>query len=72
MEPTVLVHSDQCAGSGACRRIAPDLFGADDKGWVVLLDARPGADRLDDVLEAQDACPLAAIEVHDGQGEPIE
>ncbi len=69
--PVLVVHQDQCAASGACRRSAPDVFGSDDRGWVVLLDDRPGPDRLPAVLEAQQACPLAAIEVFDAQGEPL-
>jgi ferredoxin len=51
--------------------VAPEVFGADGRGWVVLLDPHPAAERLDQVLDAQDACPLAVIEVVDENGDPL-
>ncbi len=62
----VTVHPDRCMATGACRTVAPDVFGEDDQGWVRLLLPRPPADRLADVLEAADSCPLAAIDVVEG------
>ncbi|GAA1390793.1 hypothetical protein GCM10009613_32110 [Pseudonocardia kongjuensis] len=66
-----VVHPEFCAGSGACARAAPTVFGLDDRGWVELLDSHPGPERAAALLEARDACPLAAIEVLDEHGDPV-
>lgn len=51
--------------SGACRRAAPGVFGATREGWVTVLDPTPiGQD--EDVLAAAQRCPVAAIDVDDG------
>lgn len=70
--PVPVVHPEFCAGSGVCQRAAPTVFGLDDQGWVELLDDRPGPERTAELLEARDACPLAAIEVLDAQGDPLD
>ncbi|WP_158303184.1 ferredoxin [Prauserella endophytica] len=71
-EPHVVVHPEHCAGSEACLRVAPDVFALDADGRVELRDARPGTARLDEVIEARDACPLAVIEVLDEHGDPLD
>jgi len=68
--PHVVVHAEFCAGSGACRRAAPTVFGSDGNGWVTLLDEHPTG-KLDEVLDAQQSCPLGVIEVVDDGGEPL-
>ncbi|MEV0685333.1 ferredoxin [Nocardia sp. NPDC050378] len=60
---TVTVHPERCMGSGICRRAAPAVFGADNEGWVTLLDATPDRELVDGVLEASEECPTAAIDV---------
>jgi len=60
----ITVHPERCMAIGQCRAAAPDVFGVGDSGWVRLLEPRPTADRLDDVLDAAESCPLAAIEVN--------
>jgi len=67
----VVVHADRCMGSGGCRKAAPTVFGADSEGWVSLLDSMPSRDLLDDLLEAYDVCPVAAIEVLNDRWEPL-
>ena len=62
----VVVHPDRCMATGVCRDAAPDVFGADSDGWVRLLLPHPPLDRLEAVLEAADYCPLAAIDVTEG------
>ncbi|MFC5064624.1 ferredoxin [Actinomycetospora atypica] len=69
--PVVVVHQEYCAGTGACRGAAPDIFGATDGGWVTVLDEHPAPDRLPAAIAAQEACPLAAIEVLDADGEAL-
>lgn len=60
---TVTVHPERCMASGICREVAPAVFGADAEGWVTLLDAAPGHELVDGVLEAEKRCPTVAIEV---------
>jgi ferredoxin len=62
--PGVAVHAERCMAMGYCRSAAPDVFGADAGGWVRLLEPRPAADRLDEILNAAESCPVAAIDVH--------
>jgi ferredoxin len=64
----VTVRAEQCAGNGGCRASAPTVFGRDESGWVVLLDPSPSVEQVDEVLEAQAACPLALIDVYDEEG----
>ncbi|GAA2713151.1 ferredoxin [Micromonospora olivasterospora] len=59
----VTVHPERCMAMGHCRAAAPVVFGADDSGWVRLLEPRPAADRPDDVLHAAESCPVTAIDV---------
>lgn len=59
----ITVNSDRCMAMGECRVAAPDVFSADDSGWVRLLEPRLPADRLDDILNAVGSCPVTAIEV---------
>ena len=33
----VIVDHDRCQGHGRCYDLAPEVFGADDEGYVVLL-----------------------------------
>jgi ferredoxin len=56
-----VVDHDLCAGVTQCLQMAPQAFGLDDAGLSVF---RPGGDwTLDELREAADACPMAAIEV---------
>jgi ferredoxin len=64
----ISVHPERCMAAGGCRVVAPDVFGTGEEGWVRLLEPRPAADRLDDVLDAAESCPLAAIEVNVREG----
>lgn len=61
----VAVRAETCMASGACRRAAPTVFGETAEGWVTLLDATPTG-VTEAVLQAAGACPVAAIDVFDG------
>lgn len=61
----ITIEEDKCCGAGQCVLAAPDVFDQrDEDGVVVLLDANPAADQLEDVRNAANLCPAAAIEVH--------
>jgi ferredoxin len=53
-----------CSGFGACAELAPEIFELDGSGI-----AQPRVARSDDtqVLEAEAACPMAAIRVVEQQ-----
>jgi ferredoxin len=66
----VVVHPERCAGSGLCRELAPSVFGADQDGWVALLDAEPDGDP-DDLIDAYEGCPVGAIVLLNADGNRI-
>lgn len=53
--------------SGHCIRSAPRVFGSDHDGWVTLLDTDPTG-QTEQVLKAARMCPVAAVDVFDGDG----
>lgn len=62
----ISIEEDKCCGAGQCVLAAPEVFDQrDEDGVVVLLDADPGADQLENVRNAASVCPAAAIEVHE-------
>ena len=52
--------NDSCIACGACESICDAVFSIEDK--AVVNDAA-GADNIDSVKEAADACPVGSIEV---------
>jgi ferredoxin len=57
----VNVDRDKCIASGACVLAAPEVFGQDDDGIVVVLQASPTAELEAKALDAIRACPAAVI-----------
>jgi ferredoxin len=66
----VEVRSETCMASGYCIRSAPAVFGADENGWVLLLDADPRGHTAE-VQQAAAMCPVAAIDVFDADGRQL-
>jgi ferredoxin len=58
----ITIDARECAATGFCTRIAPDVFRLPDPTGPAAVVA-PGADRLAAVLEAEAACPTGAISV---------
>ena len=59
----ITVDSQRCAASGACVRVAPDLFELPAGGKVVLRQTEP-PEELHSVLRlAAELCPTGAISV---------
>ncbi|WP_375000917.1 ferredoxin [Aeromicrobium sp. CTD01-1L150] len=67
-QASVSVRSEQCAANGSCQHLAPTVFGADEHGWVTVLQPSPSQEVLEDVLDAAESCPMAVIGVHDETG----
>lgn len=66
----VEVRAETCMASGYCMKKAPEVFGADRDGWVVLIDPEPEG-QTTHVLEAAAMCPVAAIDVFDADGHQL-
>ena len=61
----VELEADRCVASGQCVLAAMDVFDQDDDGIAILLDDKPAPELLDDVKEAVEVCPAAAIRLVD-------
>ena len=60
------VDYDKCIASGACALVAPEVFGIDDDGIIVVLDDEPAEELRPKVEEAAAACPACVITVQNG------
>jgi ferredoxin len=67
MQIKILRH--ECCGHAECVEIAPAVFALDERGKSTVLD--PEADTPEKLIEAADACPCAAIEILDDEGDPV-
>ena len=54
--------NDSCIGCGLCSGTCPEVFSMSDAGVAVAIDAEVPANCLDSAAEAQDNCPVSAIE----------
>ncbi len=52
---------ERCIGAGHCSTCAPNVFGQDDDGLVVLLAAEVPEEERGLVEEAAELCPTGAI-----------
>lgn len=56
------IDTDRCQGHGRCYDLAPELFGADDEGYaVVLSDGLVPADLEKNAWLASANCPESAV-----------
>jgi ferredoxin len=63
MQITVAV--DLCRGHAQCEDVAPNVFGLDDAGVVVLLNASPDESLRHRVEQAARLCPENVITITD-------
>jgi len=59
----IRVDREKCTGHGRCYVLAPEVYGADDEGYCVLLQADVPADRQDTATRAALNCPEDAITI---------
>jgi ferredoxin len=59
----VSVDPLECAGTGYCVQVAPEVFDLSGAGPAVVLDPHPPPDLLDRLSEAETLCPTHAIRV---------
>ena len=61
----VKVNKDACIGCGACADICPDVFEIDDDGLSKAKVETVKEENKDEVQDAADSCPTAAIEIEE-------
>ena len=61
----VKVNKDACIGCGACAAICPDVFEIDDDGLSKAKEETVKEENKDEVQDAADSCPTAAIEIEE-------
>jgi len=61
----VAVDEDLCIGAGQCVLVAPQIFDQDDRGLVILLDARPPPALHEAARKAAKLCPARAITIEE-------
>lgn len=61
----VVINKDKCLGCGMCVGIESDVFDFDDDGLVKVNNDNINDDNKENVNNAIDSCPVAAIEVVD-------
>jgi len=59
----VTVDFDNCASTGACMQVCPEVFEVRTDGYLHILQENPGPELADKVNQAADMCPTAAITV---------
>lgn len=59
---TIDIDMDKCQNYGQCVFEAEDIFQLDDDGEIQFTKEEPN-DRLDDVENAVDVCPMQAISI---------
>lgn len=58
----ISVDNDQCAGTGQCHEVDPELFPLDDDGYSAVGTGREVPPGLDDQAQIGiDTCPMAAL-----------
>ncbi len=66
--PAIRVDGDFCMGSGTCLFHAPNVFAIDPATNVAYV-VDPRGDALDNVKDAEEACPTQAIRVGTSAGD---
>jgi ferredoxin len=66
----VTADAGACIGSGMCASSAPDIFGQDQEGTVVVRQAEVTGEQSALAEDAADNCPAFAITVERSSGGP--
>ena len=59
----VTVDQNKCIGCGACQAMCPDVFEFNDDGIMDVTNSIISEDNKEDVMDAEESCPVSAIEV---------
>lgn len=60
----VVITAD-CAGTGQCAAVAPDVFELDSEGLSTVSIEPASKERRDAARKAAELCPMAAIQIED-------
>ena len=60
-----LVITEDCAGTGQCVAIAPDIFELNSDGLSTVVNSPDTREQRDAALTAAELCPMAAIRLED-------
>lgn len=60
-----VVVTEDCAGTGQCVIVAPDVFDFDADGLSRVLIENPTGQALEDARRAAALCPMAAIRIEE-------
>lgn len=55
------IEKDNCIGCGSCQATLPEVFGFDDDGLATVETQEIPSDKFDELADAIDSCPTAAI-----------
>jgi ferredoxin len=61
----IVVDFDRCESNAVCMGIAPDVFEVREDNFLYILNENPPESRRDEMQEAVDSCPTAAISIQD-------
>lgn len=59
----IIVDREKCTGHGRCYVLAPEIYGADDEGYCVLLKTDIPEDQRDEAKRGALNCPEDAITI---------
>lgn len=59
----VNVDYDVCASTGSCAQVCPQVFEVRADGYLYVLQDEPALELHDQVREAAEVCPTAAISI---------
>jgi len=59
------VDFDRCESNAVCMGIAPDVFEVREDNFLYILNENPPESRRDEMQQAVDSCPKAAISIQD-------
>ncbi len=62
------VDQEKCIGCGACVAIAPKNFDFNEEGYSTVI----GEEITDETKEAEEACPVFAIDIEDAENEECD
>jgi ferredoxin len=59
----VSVNFDNCASTGACTQMCPDVFEIRNDGFLYVLNENPPEELHEAVTAAEEICPTGAITI---------
>lgn len=62
---TRITISYDCAGTGQCVLVAPEIFALDSDGLSTVIGQPETPEALDAARRAEELCPMAAIHIED-------